>query len=109
MNTEISRDVILDLLPLYLADEASTDTRAVVEKYLESDPKLAAIARQPSALEIPNNIPISLEEENQMEAYKEAKKTMYWRTIIVAFVIAFFILALLAFAGVIMMFLTSSV
>jgi hypothetical protein len=108
MKTEISRDVILDLLPLYLADEASVDTRAVVEKYLESDPKLAAIARQPSTLEIPNNIPISLEEENEMEAYKDAKKALYWRTIIVAFAIAFFILALLAFAGVVALFLTSS-
>ena len=43
---EITRNVILDLLPLYLADEVSADTRALVEKYLETDPELANIAEQ---------------------------------------------------------------
>jgi hypothetical protein len=38
---EITRNVILDLLPLYLADEVSDDTRLLVEKYLETNPELA--------------------------------------------------------------------
>ncbi len=41
---EISRNVILDLLPLYIADEASPETSALVEEYLETDPELAKIA-----------------------------------------------------------------
>ena len=42
----ITRDVILDLLPLYLAGEASDDTRQLVEAYLQTDPKLAVLAQQ---------------------------------------------------------------
>jgi anti-sigma factor RsiW len=38
----ISRNVIQDLIPLYLADEASPDTRVLVEDFLAADPELAA-------------------------------------------------------------------
>jgi len=44
----ITRDVVLDLLPVYLAGEASADTRALVEEYLTRDPDLARRVRQPS-------------------------------------------------------------
>ena len=37
----ISRDVVKDLLPVYLAGDASADTRALVESYLKTDPDLA--------------------------------------------------------------------
>ena len=42
---KITKDVINDLLPVYLAGEASADTRALLEEYLRSDPALAAEAR----------------------------------------------------------------
>ena len=38
----ISRNVIQDLIPLYLADEASPDSRVLVEEFLAADPELAA-------------------------------------------------------------------
>jgi anti-sigma factor RsiW len=38
----VSRDVVKDLLPVYLADEASADTRRVVDEFLAGDPALAA-------------------------------------------------------------------
>jgi anti-sigma factor RsiW len=41
---EITRDVVKDLLTVYLADEASADTRRLVEAYLATDPALAADA-----------------------------------------------------------------
>ena len=41
---EITRNVIEDLLPLYLADEASADTRMLVGEYLKTDPELADVA-----------------------------------------------------------------
>jgi anti-sigma factor RsiW len=37
----VTRDVVKDLLTLYLAGEASADTRALVEDQLKSDPVLA--------------------------------------------------------------------
>ena len=92
---EITRNVILDLLPLYLADEASVDTRALVEKYLETDPELAKIAQQSAATELPGDIPIPLTEEDKMEAYKKAKLLMTLRTLLLAALIAFAFLSAL--------------
>ena len=38
MNEKIPQHVILDLLPLYLADEVSDETRTLIEEYLKTDP-----------------------------------------------------------------------
>jgi anti-sigma factor RsiW len=95
---EISRNVILDLLPLYLDGEVSADTRHLVESYLENDPELADIAKQSKAFNLPEDIPVPLSKEDQMEAYKEAKRYIFWRTIILAVVIALTLVGLVAFA-----------
>jgi predicted anti-sigma-YlaC factor YlaD len=38
---DVTREVILDLLPVYLSGEASPATRALVEEYIKQDPELA--------------------------------------------------------------------
>jgi anti-sigma factor RsiW len=96
---EVTRDVILDLLPLYLDNDVSADTRALVEKYLETDPELANIAKQSAAIELPEDIPVPLTKEDKMEAYREAKRLMLWRTVILAITISFTVLCFLAFLG----------
>jgi hypothetical protein len=70
---EITREVILDLLPLYIADEASPETRKLVDQYLDNDPELAKIAQKLSAAELLKEIPIPIKKEHEMEAYEEAK------------------------------------
>jgi hypothetical protein len=42
----VTRDVVIDLLPLYIAGEASADTRALVEEFLRQDPELERQARE---------------------------------------------------------------
>jgi anti-sigma factor RsiW len=37
---KVTRDVVMDLLPLYVAGEACADTRALVEEFLDGDPEL---------------------------------------------------------------------
>jgi hypothetical protein len=49
----VTRDVVLDLLPLYLEGAASRDTRALVESYLARDPELAASAAEVGRLAPP--------------------------------------------------------
>jgi len=98
---KITRDVILDLLPLYLANEVSADTRALVEEYLETDPELAIIADQPAATALPKDIPIPLTKEDKMEAYRRAKQLMTLRTIILAVVISFALLCALGVSAMI--------
>jgi hypothetical protein len=93
---EITRNVILDLLPLYLADEVSTDTRTLIEQYLETDPELARVAERSAALELAPDVPIPLTREDRMEAYREAKRLMFLRNVILAIVISSTILCLMA-------------
>ena len=86
---EITRKVILDLLPLYLAGEVSTDTRDLIEKFLETDPKLAEIAKQQKeAMELPGDIPVPLSEETQMKAYRKSKMILYMTIVILAILMA---------------------
>jgi anti-sigma factor RsiW len=42
----VTRDVVTDLLPLYLAGEASAGTRALLEDYLRENPEFAATVRE---------------------------------------------------------------
>jgi len=95
---EITRNVILDLLPLFLANEVSADTRALVKEYLETDPELADIANQTETMELPKDIPIPLTEEDKMEAYREAKRFIFLRTAILAISISFTVVCVLALA-----------
>ncbi len=85
---EITRNIILDLLPLYLANEVSADTRALVEKYLETDSELANVAKKLSAMEKPKDIPAPISQDDKMAAYKKARRMNLIYTIILAGVIS---------------------
>ena len=95
---EVTRDVILDLLPLYLANEVSAETRALVEQHLETDPELAKLVEQSAAMDLPEDIPVPLTKEDKMEAYREAKRQLHRRTVIWAGLIAFALLSVLGLA-----------
>ena len=105
---EITRNVILDLLPMYLADEVSEDTRTLVTEYLKSDSELAEIAEKSVALDLPKDIPMPLNKEDQMEAYKEAKRYMFWRTVVLGVIVSVTIISFLAFAALAAFFLISA-
>ena len=102
---KVTRDVILDLLPLYLAGEASADTRILVEKYLETDPKLAQLAAESAEL-LPDDSPVPLTTEDQMKAYLEAKQLMFRRNLTWAIMIglALFVALALALLAAVMLF-----
>ena len=95
---KVTRDVILDLLPMYMANEVSADARALVEKYLESDPELAEAAKQSSSVELPEDFPIPLTWEDKMQAYKEAKRLLFLRTVVLAVTISLTLVCVLALA-----------
>ena len=92
---DITRNVILDLLPLYVANEVSADTRALVEKYLETDPELANVAKQLEGMEKPRDIPAPLSQDNNMRAYREARRRRLLITLIIAGAISIFLVATL--------------
>ena len=83
----VSRDVILDLLPLYFSDEASTDSRALVQEHLEKDPELARLAQQWKE-RLPDPPPAPVNPEAQAVAYQEARRQIANRVITLAIVIS---------------------
>ena len=95
---EITRDVILDLLPLYVAGEVSEDTRMLVETYLENDDGLKRLAESAEYIEL-MEIPMSNQKELSVEAYEKANKMMVIRTLGLAAIISVSFLAFLALGG----------
>ena len=100
----VPREVILDLLPLYLSEEASPETRELVKEYLDNDPDLARLAIQWKE-RFPESPPVPVNHDAQAVAYQEAKRQIANRVITVAAVVAIGTLFLAATAMVAAMFL----
>ena len=100
--TKITRNIILDLLPLYLADEASQDTRELVEEYLKSDKELAKMAKESKTLNLPEDVPVPLEKDQALQLYIEGKRQITIRMAIIGLTIVI----AMAFFGAMITFLT---
>jgi type IV secretory pathway VirB2 component (pilin) len=84
MNEKIPQHVILDLLPLYLADEVSDETRRLIEQYLKTDPQLATLAEQAMRATPLQEIPAPINKESEMEALKKVRKLMFQHNVFLA-------------------------
>ncbi len=82
-------------MPLYLADEESGDTKALVERYFKVGFELADIARESEAMKPTQETSFQLKQEDMMKAHNETKQFMFWNRIILAALIAFSTFALL--------------
>jgi anti-sigma factor RsiW len=105
---KITRDVILDLLPLFVSGEGSPDTRKLVEEYIETDPEIAEIAKDSTNTAIFTELPVTLTKEDEMEAYREAKQAMFKRMVTIGAIIAFATLGISALAMFLAFFRLSS-
>ena len=85
----VTREVITDLLPLYLADEASADTRKLVEEYFEQDPEFARLARSEQPLPVQGNLPGTPTKETEMETLEKTRKLLRLRSRLMAVAIVF--------------------
>ena len=84
MKEKIPQHVILDLLPLYLADEVSDETRHLIEDYLKTDPQLATLAKQAKNATPLQEIPAPINKETEMEALKKVRKLMIQHNVFLA-------------------------
>jgi disulfide bond formation protein DsbB len=100
---EITRDVILDLIPLYVAGEVSEDTHKLVEKFLESDEELTDLAASTAATML-KEVPAHFTKEQAMEAYEKASKMRTIRTLGLAAIIAATIVSMLLIVPLILIF-----
>ena len=77
----VTRDVIHDLLPAYLAGEASTDTVALVEEFLRQDPDLVLTVEALRANPLPE-LPMALRPTQEKETLNMTKRLLLWRGIL---------------------------
>jgi anti-sigma factor RsiW len=82
---KVTRDVVKDLLTLYLAGEASPDTRVVVEEWLRTDPELARQAEQARRLDLPA-VP-ALPPTVEKRALDRTRRHLRWRSVLLGFTI----------------------
>jgi len=72
----ITRDVILDLLPLYLADEASPATRALVEEYVQQDAELARHIRLQRTDNLAGDVPSALPPDLELRSFRRTRRLL---------------------------------
>jgi hypothetical protein len=92
----ITRDVVADLLPLYLSGEASADTRQLVDEYLLNDPALAQEVREPLVL---TAAPPALTPDLELRALLRARRLLGLRGLLVGTGIFFTLLPFSFVAG----------
>jgi len=90
----VSRDVILDLLPVYLAGEGSPATRELVEAFLKEDPELAQRVRLQWAENFRRIAPSTLPPELELKALSRTRALLGWQKWCFALAITFTALSL---------------
>jgi len=84
----VTREVILDLLPLYLAGEASPATRALVEEYLKQDSELAQRVREQSAADFATTT-ATPSPDLELKSLRRTRALITWQKWLFAFAICF--------------------
>jgi predicted anti-sigma-YlaC factor YlaD len=90
----VTREVIIDLLPLYLAGEASRDTRALVEEYLKQDTELARLVREQSAQDFAATPLSALPPELELKSLRRTRRLLGWQRWLFGFAIGFTVVSL---------------
>lgn len=88
---KVTKEVITDLFPLYVANECSRDSRAVVEQYLRDNPAEAAELKRIMSTPIPRSEPAgaSLEE---VRSLREARRQVRRQSLLLGLAIFFSLL-----------------
>ncbi len=82
----VTQNVIHDLLPAYLAGEASADTAALVEEFLRLDPDLARTVESLRAGPLPD-LPAALQPTREKETLNMTKQLLWWRGLLMGLAI----------------------
>jgi predicted anti-sigma-YlaC factor YlaD len=75
----VAREVVLDLLPLYLAGEASPATRTLVEEYMKQDIELAQRVRLLLADDFAKAEPPALSPELELRSLRRTRSLLAWQ------------------------------
>jgi hypothetical protein len=80
-SMNVSREVILDLLPLFASGEASSETRALVEEYLRQDPELLGQLDLNRLDELKTNLApaVTLPAEAELRSVRRTQGLLRWQ------------------------------
>ena len=90
----VTREVILDLLPVYLAGEASPATRALIEEYMQQDPELAQRIRLQWADNLAKVAPSALPPDLELRSLRRTRNLLGWQKWLFGLAICFSALSL---------------
>ena len=90
----ITDDVLNDLLTLYLAGEASADTRALIEERARREPAFAAKVEAARAVDVAAALPASPPSSLELTALKRTRQALFLRTLFWAMGLFFTLLPL---------------
>lgn len=88
---KVTRDVVMDLLPLYVAGEACADTRALVDEFLEQDSDLRHRVREGGldAL-VPTGMPGgTVPPDVELRSLRRTRGRLRWQRLTYAWALAF--------------------
>ncbi len=86
----VTREVILDLLPVYLSGESSPATKTLVEEYLKQDQELAKRIRTQWAENFEKAIPSTLPPDLELRSLRRTRSLLGWQRWLFGFGIFFF-------------------
>ena len=85
----VTREVILDLLPVYLSGEASPATRSLVEEYMKQDAELAQSIRLQWADNLAKVVPSALPPDLELRSLRRTRSLLGWQRWLFGLGIAF--------------------
>ncbi|MFZ3202203.1 MAG: hypothetical protein WA175_13760 [Candidatus Acidiferrales bacterium] len=85
----VTREVILDLLPVYLSGDASPATRALVEEYMKQDSELAQRVRLQWAENLAKVAPPTLPSDLELQSLRRTRRLIGWQRWLFSFGITF--------------------
>src|ERR1700690_4071958 len=75
----VTREVILDLLPVYLSGEASPATRILVEEFMKQDPELAQRIRHQLVNSFAEAVPPALPPDLELRSLRRTRSLLGWQ------------------------------
>jgi hypothetical protein len=89
----IPRNIILDLLPAYIADEASEETRALVEEYAQNDSQIANLIRTSKVETDPISQKTAVPDDLELKTINQIRHSIRLKVWYVAFATAAILVA----------------
>jgi hypothetical protein len=87
----VTRDVILDLLPLYFAGQVSSDTKSLVDEFLRTDPDFARMSARFDALLKDRGTPDD-SQSAERRAFERTRTLLRYRNQMIGFAIGYSLL-----------------